>query len=117
MPSGEHSGSRTPPVEEADGGCYIRPLFPGEYEKPGYGEAVAWFKKEDKSTTFYVRADKMVGLSGDTLKKHALGNALEEAGVLIHGYGRNRTHSRLPDGEQVQHYRLTFAEEAEYEAF
>ena len=25
MTSGEHSGSRTPPVEEAGGGCYIRP--------------------------------------------------------------------------------------------
>ena len=26
MTSGEHSGSRTPPVEEAGGGCYIRPV-------------------------------------------------------------------------------------------
>src|ERR1019366_7037707 len=25
MTSGQHSGSRTPPVEEAGGGCYIRP--------------------------------------------------------------------------------------------
>jgi hypothetical protein len=98
-------------------GGTVQELDPDNGRIGGYAEAWAWFKKDDNTTTFYVRSNKLAALAGDTMKKNPLSDALEAEGILVRMSGRNRTHSRLPDGEQVQHYRLTFKEEADYDAF
>ncbi len=95
----------------------VHDLYPVDGQKGGFGEALAWFKKAEKGTTFFVRADKLTTLVNGTMKKHALCKALEDEDILVRASDKNRTHPRLPDGEQVQHYRLKFDEEAEYDPF
>jgi hypothetical protein len=90
----------------------------GYVEKSGYGEAVAWYEKDDKATVFYVRTDKLTALVGGAVKKNPLCKALKKEGILIPRSDTDRTYPRLPTGEQMQHYQLKFVEEAgDYKAF
>lgn len=91
-----------------------------------YGEALAWWKEEpakseDKGNgkipiTFYVRANKIAGLAGGTLKQRALGSALKEAGVLVPASNGNML-TRLPSGLEVNHYKLVFTIEPDLSCF
>ena len=98
-------------------GSSVHDLNPEDYQKPGYGEAWAWFKKVGATTIFYVRTDKLFVLAGGAVKKNGLCKELETQGILERRSKEDRSFQRLPGGEQVQHYRLTFPETAECDPF
>ena len=89
----------------------VKNLRPEEGARSGsFAEAVAWYENDVAGTTFFVRTNKITGLAGDTLKRRTLTAALLSAAILKPMNEKSVAHSRLPNGEQVQHYRLTFAE-------
>ena len=98
-------------------GNSVHDLSPDDNQKPGYGEALAWFQKGDKSTTFFVRTDKLFELAGGAVKKNSLCKELMTQGIMIRRTKEDRSFQRLPGGEKVQHYRLVFPEVAECDPF
>ena len=71
----------------------------------------------DKSTTFFVRTDKLFELAGGAVKKNSLCKELMTRGIMIRRTKEDRSFQRLPGGEKVQHYRLVFPEVAECDPF
>jgi hypothetical protein len=82
-----------------------------------YQEALAWYKQEGDTMTFYVRATKIADLAGGALKQRALATALEEAGIAVRANKTAIMHTRLPGGEPMNLYKLTFDMKADYSAF
>ncbi len=72
---------------------------------------VAWFRQsnDDKSVTFFVPSKQIAELAGGTSKRKKIGQVLGDAGLLQLrkvGDDMQRTHSTLPGGATVSHYRI-----------
>jgi hypothetical protein len=77
-------------------------------DSPHYAETVAWFKQDGLTVTYFVRADKIVEISGGARKRRSLTSALKEAEILKPSGDKTLTWDKLPGGFKMQHYRLAF---------